>query len=158
MIYSFFLVRRVVAPTVAFLLYNIIIPVSIMIPEVFLPVWGVAYIPTALTVVTAIRNPELVPHYLHYSSGMLLIPSSVDIEVLTAIYCTFLCRNLHIMPLWILFESVMSMHRVKAAIAGLLELPEFNQWIVTQKVGNNGAEQNCEVPLLQKARKGLRNR
>jgi len=124
MIYSFFLVRRVVAPTVAFLLYNIIIPVSVIIPEVFLPVWGVAYIPTALTVVTAIRNPE----------------------------------NLHIMPLWILFESVMSMHRIKAAVAGLLELPEFNQWIVTQKVGNNGADQNCEVPLLQKARKGLRNR
>ena len=79
MIYSFFLVRRVIAPTVAFLLYNIIIPVSVIIPEVFLPVWGVAYIPTALTIVTAIRNPELVPHYLHYSSGMLVIPSSVDI-------------------------------------------------------------------------------
>nr|CAB3500671.1 unnamed protein product [Digitaria exilis] len=124
MIYSFFLVRRVVAPTVAFVLYNIIIPVSVMIPEVFLPIWGVAYIPTALTVVTAIRNPE----------------------------------NLHIMPLWILFESVMSMHRIKAAVAGLLELPEFNQWIVTQKVGHNVAEENCEVPLLQKARKGLRNR
>ena len=76
MIYSFFLVRRVVAPTVAFLLYNIIIPVSVIIPEVFLPVWGVAYIPTALTIVTAIRNPELVPHYLQCSSGMLLIPSS----------------------------------------------------------------------------------
>jgi len=50
--------------------------VSVLIPEVFLPVWGVAYIPTALTVVTAIRNPELVPHYLQCSSGMLLIPSS----------------------------------------------------------------------------------
>ena len=62
------------------------------------------------------------------------------------------------MPLWILFESIMSLHRIKAAVAGLLELPEFNQWIVTQKVGNNGADQNCEVPLLQKARKGLRNR
>jgi len=62
------------------------------------------------------------------------------------------------MPLWILFESVMSMHRLKAAIAGLLELPEFNQWIVTKKVGNNGTEENSDVPLLQKARKGLRNR
>ncbi|WVZ57118.1 hypothetical protein U9M48_007549 [Paspalum notatum var. saurae] len=124
MIYSFFLVRRVVAPTVTFVLYNIIIPVSVMVPEVFLPIWGVAYIPTALTVVTAVRNPE----------------------------------NLHIMPLWILFESVMSMHRLKAAIAGLLELPEFNQWIVTKKVGNNGTEENSDVPLLQKARKGLRNR
>ncbi|OEL37202.1 putative mannan synthase 5 [Dichanthelium oligosanthes] len=163
-IYSFFLARRVIAPTVAFVLYNIIIPVSVMIPEVFLPVWGVAYIPTALTVVTAIRNPELAPltcnlHY-SYSSDMLLIPSSMDIEVLTVLllYCIMLCRNLHIMPLWILFESVMSMHRLKAAVANLLELPEFNQWIVTQKVGNNGAEENCEVPLLQKARKGLRNR
>lgn len=61
MIYSFFLVRRVVAPTVAFVLYNVIIPLSVMIPEIFLPVWGVAYIPTALTIVTAIRMPELVP-------------------------------------------------------------------------------------------------
>lgn len=73
MIYSFFLVRRLIAPTVAFVLYNIIIPVSVMIPEVFLPIWGVAYIPTALTIVTAIRIPELVSQYLHYSSDRLLI-------------------------------------------------------------------------------------
>uniref|UniRef100_A0A0A9D257 Uncharacterized protein n=1 Tax=Arundo donax TaxID=35708 RepID=A0A0A9D257_ARUDO len=95
-----------------------------MIAEIFLPVRGVAYIPTALTIVTAIRNPE----------------------------------NLHIMPLWILFESVMSMHRLKAAVSGLLELPEFNQWIVTRKVGNNGVEDDSEVRLLQKARKRFRNR
>ncbi|KAK3147093.1 hypothetical protein QOZ80_3BG0277970 [Eleusine coracana subsp. coracana] len=124
MIYSFFLVRRVVAPTVAFVLYNVIIPISVMVPEIFLPIWGVAYIPTALTIVTAIRMPE----------------------------------NVHIMPLWILFESVMSMHRLKAAVAGLLEFPEFNQWIVTKKVGNSGNEENGEVPLLQKARKSIRNR
>jgi hypothetical protein len=62
------------------------------------------------------------------------------------------------MPLWILFESVVSMHRLKAAVAGLLELPEFNQWIVTQKVGDSGGEDNRKVPLLQKARKGLGNR
>ncbi|GJN07731.1 hypothetical protein PR202_ga25588 [Eleusine coracana subsp. coracana] len=124
MIYSFFLVRRVIAPTVAFVLYNVIIPISVMIPEIFLPIWGVAYIPTALTIVTAIRMPE----------------------------------NVHIMPLWILFESVMSMHRLKAAVAGLLEFPEFNQLIVTKKVGSSGNEENGKVPLLQKARKSIRNR
>uniref|UniRef100_A0A0D3FJ41 glucomannan 4-beta-mannosyltransferase n=1 Tax=Oryza barthii TaxID=65489 RepID=A0A0D3FJ41_9ORYZ len=119
MLYSFFLVRRVVAPAVAFILYNVIIPVSVMIPELFLPIWGVAYIPTALLIVTAIRNPE----------------------------------NLHTVPLWILFESVMSMHRLRAAVAGLLQLQEFNQWIVTKKVGNNAFDENNETPLLQKSRK-----
>uniref|UniRef100_A0A0E0KEB2 glucomannan 4-beta-mannosyltransferase n=1 Tax=Oryza punctata TaxID=4537 RepID=A0A0E0KEB2_ORYPU len=119
MLYSFFLVRRVVAPAVAFILYNFIIPVSVMIPELFLPIWGIAYIPTALLIVTAIRNPE----------------------------------NLHTVPLWILFESVMSMHRLRAAVAGLLQLQEFNQWIVTKKVGNNALDENNETPLLQKSRK-----
>uniref|UniRef100_A0A0D9Z824 glucomannan 4-beta-mannosyltransferase n=1 Tax=Oryza glumipatula TaxID=40148 RepID=A0A0D9Z824_9ORYZ len=85
----------------------------------FLPIWGVAYIPTALLIVTAIRNPE----------------------------------NLHTVPLWILFESVMSMHRLRAAVAGLLQLQEFNQWIVTKKVGNNAFDENNETPLLQKSRK-----
>uniref|UniRef100_A0A0E0KEB3 glucomannan 4-beta-mannosyltransferase n=1 Tax=Oryza punctata TaxID=4537 RepID=A0A0E0KEB3_ORYPU len=87
--------------------------------ELFLPIWGIAYIPTALLIVTAIRNPE----------------------------------NLHTVPLWILFESVMSMHRLRAAVAGLLQLQEFNQWIVTKKVGNNALDENNETPLLQKSRK-----
>ena len=58
MLYSFFLVRRVIAPTAACILYNIILPVSVTIPELYLPVWGVAYIPTVLTIVTAIRHPK----------------------------------------------------------------------------------------------------
>jgi len=58
MLYSFFLVRRVIAPTAACILYNIILPISVTIPELYLPVWGVAYIPTVLTIVTAIRHPK----------------------------------------------------------------------------------------------------
>ncbi|KAL6657017.1 hypothetical protein ACP70R_004797 [Stipagrostis hirtigluma subsp. patula] len=122
MLYSFFLVRRVVAPTVACILYNFIIPISVLIPELFLPIWGVAYIPTALTIVTAIRN----------------------------------LKNLHMLPLWMLFESVMTVHRMRAALTGLLELPGFNQWIVTKKVGNDF--EDIEASLLQKTRKRLRDR
>ncbi|XP_062186840.1 probable glucomannan 4-beta-mannosyltransferase 7 [Phragmites australis] len=122
MLYSFFLVRRVVAPTAACILYNIILPISVTIPELFLPAWGIAYIPMVLTIVTAIRHP----------------------------------KNLHIMPFWILFESVMTVHRMRAALTGLLELPGFNQWVVTKKVGSD-FEVN-EVPLLQKKRKRLRDR
>ena len=46
------------APAVACILSNIIVPLSVMIPELYLPVWGVAYIPAVLLVVTAIRNPK----------------------------------------------------------------------------------------------------
>lgn len=60
MLYSFFLVRRVVAPTVCFVLYCIVLPVSVMVPEVTFPVWGVAYIPTGLTILNIIQNPRLV--------------------------------------------------------------------------------------------------
>uniref|UniRef100_A0A0D9X1T9 glucomannan 4-beta-mannosyltransferase n=1 Tax=Leersia perrieri TaxID=77586 RepID=A0A0D9X1T9_9ORYZ len=122
MLYSFFLVRRVVAPMVACILYNVIIPVSVMIPELFIPIWGVAYIPMALLIITAIRNP----------------------------------RYLHILPFWILFESVMTVLRMRAALTGLLELSGFNQWIVTKKVGSKFDD--TEVPLLPKARKRLRDR
>jgi beta-mannan synthase len=52
----------------------------------------------------------------------------------------------------------MSMHRLRAAVAGLLQLQEFNQWIVTKKVGNNAFDENNETPLLQKSRKRLINR
>ncbi|KAF8668835.1 hypothetical protein HU200_052036 [Digitaria exilis] len=121
MLYSFFLVRRVIAPTAACILYNIILPISVTIPELYLPVWGVAYIPMVLTIVTAIRHP----------------------------------KNLHIMPFWILFESVMTVRRMRAALTGLLELEGFNQWVVTKKVGN---DLDSEVPLLQKSRKRLRDR
>ncbi|XP_021308674.1 probable mannan synthase 7 isoform X2 [Sorghum bicolor] len=122
MLYSFFFVRRVVAPTAACILFNVIIPISVTVPELYLPVWGVAYIPMVLTIVTVIRHP----------------------------------KNLHIMPFWILFESVMTLHRMRAAVTGLLELEGFNQWTVTKKVGND--LEDTEVPLLQKTRKRLRDR
>lgn len=37
---------------------------------------------------------------------------------------------------WILFENVMSLHRTKAAIIGLLEANRVNEWVVTEKLGN----------------------
>jgi hypothetical protein len=45
---------------------------------------------------------------------------------------------------------------MRAALAGLFELSEFNEWVVTKKVGKNF--EDTEVPLLQKTRKRLRDR
>nr|CAB3501885.1 unnamed protein product [Digitaria exilis] len=113
LLYSFFFVRRVIAPILTFLFYCIVIPLSVMVPEVSIPVWGIFYIPTAITIMTAIRNPW----------------------------------SIHLVPIWILFENVMSMHRMRAAMAGLLETMYVGEWVVTEKVGDH-VKDKLEVPLL----------
>ncbi|KAK1392134.1 Mannan synthase [Heracleum sosnowskyi] len=50
-------------------------------------------------------------------------------------------RSLHLLVFWILFENVMSLHRTKAAIIGLLEGSRVNEWVVTEKLGNNKKNQ-----------------
>lgn len=49
---------------------------------------------------------------------------------------------MHLLVLWILFENVMSLHRTKAAIIGLLEANRVNEWVVTEKLGNVMKERN----------------
>lgn len=51
-------------------------------------------------------------------------------------------RSLHLLVLWILFENVMSLHRTKAAIIGLLEANRVNEWVVTEKLGNALKQKN----------------
>ncbi|CAD6212553.1 unnamed protein product [Miscanthus lutarioriparius] len=114
LLYSFFFVRRVIAPLVTFLFYCVVIPLSAMVPGVSIPVWGLVYIPTAITCMNAIRNPG----------------------------------SLHLMPFWILFENVMSMHRMRAAVTGLLETAHANDWVVTEKVGDL-VKDDLDVPLLE---------
>lgn len=56
------------------------------------------------------------------------------------------------MPLWILFENVMAMHRMRAAIVGLLGTSSVNQWVVTEKTGQLRKDKaDIEVPLLEPA-------
>jgi len=52
------------------------------------------------------------------------------------------------MPFWILFENVMSMHRMRAALNGLLETAHANDWVVTEKVGDLAMD-DLDVPLLE---------
>ncbi|CAL9110591.1 unnamed protein product [Musa textilis] len=45
-------------------------------------------------------------------------------------------RSLHLIIIWIFFESVMSLHRCKAVFIGLLDAGRVNEWVVTEKAGN----------------------
>ncbi|MQM01601.1 hypothetical protein Taro_034359 [Colocasia esculenta] len=46
-------------------------------------------------------------------------------------------RSLHLLVFWVLFENAMSLHRLKAAMTGLLEARRANEWIVTEKSGDS---------------------
>ncbi|KAK1266424.1 Glucomannan 4-beta-mannosyltransferase 1 [Acorus gramineus] len=101
-IYSFFFVGKIVAHSVTFIFYCVLIPASILLPEVDIPKWGVVYVPLVITLCKAVGTPS----------------------------------SVHLIVFWILFENVMSLHRIKAAITGLLEAGRVNEWIVTEKLGD----------------------
>jgi hypothetical protein len=46
------------------------------------------------------------------------------------------CRSFHLLFFWVVFENVMSLHRSKATLIGLLEAGRANEWVVTEKLGN----------------------
>ncbi|KAK1267653.1 Glucomannan 4-beta-mannosyltransferase 9 [Acorus gramineus] len=50
--------------------------------------------------------------------------------------------SLHLIFFWVFFENVMSLHRTKAAIIGLLEVGRVNEWIVTDKLGDTHKNKN----------------
>lgn len=88
-----------------------------------------------------------------------LSPFSIQLELQGLVWCTLqwflhalhvfsssckviknillqLCRSIHLLFYWILFENVMSMHRTKATLIGLLEAGRANEWVVTEKLGD----------------------
>ncbi|KAF8042689.1 hypothetical protein BT93_A1119 [Corymbia citriodora subsp. variegata] len=80
----------------------------------------------------------LVPNHIRLTKPVAIyIPATITL--LNAV-CT--PRSLHLVVFWILFENVMSLHRTKAAIIGLLEANRVNEWVVTEKLGNTTKQKN----------------
>lgn len=57
-IYSFFFVRKIVAHLVTFIFYCIVMPATVLVPEVQVPIWGAVYIPSAITILNAVGTPR----------------------------------------------------------------------------------------------------
>ncbi|XP_068308177.1 glucomannan 4-beta-mannosyltransferase 9-like [Pyrus communis] len=117
-IYSFFFVRKIIAHINAFVFYCIVLPSTVMVPEVEVPKWGGIYIPSMITILNAVGTP----------------------------------RSIHLLVFWILFENVMSLHRTKATIIGLLEASRVNEWIVTEKLGDALRTLKAATKLPRKSR------
>lgn len=109
-IYSFFFVRKIIAHMVTFWFYCLVLPLTILVPEVKVPIWGAVYIPSIITILNSVGTP----------------------------------RSIHLLFYWILFENVMSLHRTKATLIGLLEAGRANEWVVTEKLGNT-LKKNAEA-------------
>lgn len=57
-IYNFFLVRKIVAHIVTFVFYCLVIPATVLVPEVQIPKWGSVYIPSIITLLNAVGTPR----------------------------------------------------------------------------------------------------
>ncbi|OIT03268.1 glucomannan 4-beta-mannosyltransferase 9 [Nicotiana attenuata] len=58
LIYSFFFVRKIVAHIVTFIFYCVVMPATVLIPEVQVPIWGAVYIPSTITLLNAVGTPR----------------------------------------------------------------------------------------------------
>jgi len=57
-VYSFFFVRKVVAHLNTFVFYCIVLPATVVVPEVAVPKWGAVYIPSIITLLNAVGTPR----------------------------------------------------------------------------------------------------
>ena len=58
MIYSFFFVRKIIAHMVTFSFYCVVLPLTILVPEVKVPIWGAVYIPSVITILNSVGTPR----------------------------------------------------------------------------------------------------
>lgn len=76
-IYSFFFVRKIIAHMVTFFFYCVVLPLTILVPEVRVPIWGAVYIPSIITTLNSVGTPRFVsiflylPYYIHI---LVLVP------------------------------------------------------------------------------------
>lgn len=135
-IYSFFLVRKIVAHIVTFVFYCVVLPATVLVPEVEVPKWAAVYIPSVITILNAIGTPR----YIWFSCTLLLLYllmlNCINSKVWLSCTLLWSLRSLHLLVFWILFENVMSLHRTKATFIGLLEAGRVNEWVVTEKLGD----------------------
>lgn len=62
-IYNFFFIRKIVAHTVTFVFYCVVLPATVLVPQVEIPRWGVIYIPSIVTLLNAVGTPRYI--YMH---------------------------------------------------------------------------------------------
>lgn len=82
MIYAFFFVRKIVAHIVTFTFYCVVIPASVLVPEVDLPFWGAVYVPSTITLLNAITTPKwVIPFQLFSQATFHILWEVLEIKI-----------------------------------------------------------------------------
>ncbi|KAF8772574.1 hypothetical protein HU200_005533 [Digitaria exilis] len=121
LIYSFFFIRKVVAHVVPFMLYCVVIPLSVLIPEVTVPLWGVVYVPTTITLIYAIRNPSS----LHFIPFWILFENVMSFHRTKATFIGLL--ELGSVNEWVVTEKLGNSNGTKP-VPQILEKPPSRSW------------------------------
>uniref|UniRef100_A0A0E0HN11 Glycosyltransferase 2-like domain-containing protein n=1 Tax=Oryza nivara TaxID=4536 RepID=A0A0E0HN11_ORYNI len=121
LLYSFFFVRKVVAHVVPFMLYCVVIPFSVLIPEVTVPVWGVVYVPTTITLLHAIRNTSSI----HFIPFWILFENVMSFHRTKAMFIGLL--ELGGVNEWVVTEKLGNGSNTKPA-SQILERPPCRFW------------------------------
>ncbi|KAF3324229.1 putative mannan synthase 11 isoform X1 [Carex littledalei] len=87
----------------------------------------VTFIYYCVVIPLAVFFPEVVIPFW----GVVYVPT-----IITLCKCMGTPSSFHLVVIWVLFENVMSLHRLKAAFTGLFESERVNEWIVTEKLGD----------------------
>ncbi|KAL0417636.1 UNVERIFIED_CONTAM: Glucomannan 4-beta-mannosyltransferase 2 [Sesamum radiatum] len=66
-IYSFFIVRKLVAHMFTFFFYCVVLPLAILVPEVEVPKWGSIYLPCIITALNSVGTPRIQVHELGFA-------------------------------------------------------------------------------------------
>ncbi|XP_027344299.1 glucomannan 4-beta-mannosyltransferase 2-like isoform X3 [Abrus precatorius] len=64
-VYSFFFVRKIIGHTVTFFFYCVVLPLTILVAEVHVPIWGAVYLPFVISILSSIGTPRSI-HLLFY--------------------------------------------------------------------------------------------
>lgn len=64
-IYSFFFVRKIIAHMVTFFFFCVVLPLTLLVPEVEVPIWAAIYIPCIITTLNSVGTPRSI-HLLFY--------------------------------------------------------------------------------------------
>lgn len=86
-IYSFFFVRKIIAHMVTFSFYCLVLPLTILVPEVHVPIWGAVYIPSIITILNSVGTPrsDLLNNFVYWSIflDILVLLPKLELHLLT---------------------------------------------------------------------------
>ncbi|CAN4109547.1 unnamed protein product [Withania somnifera] len=109
-LYSFFFVRKVVAHIVTFVFYCVVLPATVLVPEVQVPKWGAVYIPSIITILNGVGTPRS----LHLIIFWILFENVMSLHRTKATFIGLLEAGR--VNEWIVTEKLGDVIKIKSAI------------------------------------------